>query len=283
MELLTNRVNRVYFDGESGWSVSASWTQDGVAKGALAVAETETGSGLFSAAIPYMSTESTVSVTWNFSVPASGAHTRVDNYQVVTPYLTLREVKEIVDDISDEEAIKLEAGVRLIINAHCGQSFGRSVKSLTVYGNSRNHLALPERLIAPSTINGRVPGGVYVKHGYFLYGSLGGFAIGSHGWNEEKLDFPITHPYARHLTGERRYEITGVWGFESVPEAIREAARLLVNDYACGDASYRDRYLSSITASDWQLSFSSGAYAQTGNVRADQLLSSYVRPRWAVV
>lgn len=79
------------------------------------------------------------------------------------------------------------------------------------------------------------------------------------------------------------FEITGDWGYKSVPAAIKEAARLLVNDYACSEAAYRDRYLESIKAADWRLQFSSRAWESTGNARADFLLSDYVILDWAVI
>lgn len=79
------------------------------------------------------------------------------------------------------------------------------------------------------------------------------------------------------------FEITGDWGYKTVPANVKEAARLLVNDYACSEAAYRDRYLESIKAADWRLQFSSRAWESTGNARADQLLDEYVLLDWAVI
>lgn len=79
------------------------------------------------------------------------------------------------------------------------------------------------------------------------------------------------------------FTIKGVWGYERVPEAVKEAAKLLVNDYACSEALYRDRYLESIKAADWRLQFSSRAWEYTGNARADLLLSEFVLLDWAVI
>src|SRR6478609_4235924 len=78
------------------------------------------------------------------------------------------------------------------------------------------------------------------------------------------------------------FDITGDWGYKTVPAPVKEAARLLINDYACQEAIYRDRYLESIKAADWRLQFSSRAWEATGNARADQLLSEYVILDWAV-
>lgn len=79
------------------------------------------------------------------------------------------------------------------------------------------------------------------------------------------------------------FEITGDWGYKTVPANVKEAAKLLVNDYACMESAYRDRYLKSIRAADWRLEFSSQAWSSTGNARADLLLDEYVLLDWAVV
>jgi hypothetical protein len=79
------------------------------------------------------------------------------------------------------------------------------------------------------------------------------------------------------------FDITGDWGYVSVPEPVRAAAKLLINDYACAEQAFRDRYLESMKAADWRLQFNSRAWESTGNVRADQLLSEFVMMDWAVV
>lgn len=79
------------------------------------------------------------------------------------------------------------------------------------------------------------------------------------------------------------FAIRGDWGYKTIPANVKEAARLLVNDYACSEAAYRDRYLESITSADWRLQFSTRSWDSTGNVRADQLLDEYVLLDWAVV
>jgi len=79
------------------------------------------------------------------------------------------------------------------------------------------------------------------------------------------------------------FAITGDWGYKQVPAAVKEAAKLLVNDYACGEALWRDRYLKSIYSADWRIEFSSRSWESTGNVRADQLLSEYVMMDWIAI
>lgn len=92
--------------------------------------------------------------------------------------------------------------------------------------------------------------------------------------------------HSGNATGWKRnypFIIRGDWGYETVPAAVKEAARLLVNDYACSEALYRDRYLESIKAADWRLQFSSRAWDSTGNARVDHLLSEFVLTDMAVI
>jgi hypothetical protein len=83
---------------------------------------------------------------------------------------------------------------------------------------------------------------------------------------------------------EAQYNISGQWGWNSVPAAVQEAAALLAHDYACADVLYRDRYLTSMTAADWRIQFNAGAFSDTGNVRANQLLEEYViKNNWVAI
>lgn len=213
---------------------------------------------------------------------------------VVTPVLELHEVKAILgDDATDDEVRSVEAAVRHVINAHTGQTFGYSEKTIVVPGTGDRSLRLPERLISFTVLE--TPEATY---------NTAGFSIASDGWYlrlyqsslltikqmppEFSLDRGpvIQTPYTSYWSNfsrSRTFSITGKWGYESVPAQVKEAARLLVNDYACSEALYRDRYLESIKAADWRLQFSSQAWDYTGNVRADQLLADYVLLNWAVV
>lgn len=94
---------------------------------------------------------------------------------------------------------------------------------------------------------------------------------------------PGSSGHATPWKNDYPFEITGNWGYKTIPANVKEAAKILVNDYACGEIAYRDRYLESIKAADWRLQFSSRAWEYTGNVRADQLLAEYVLLDWAVI
>lgn len=291
---------------------SATYSIDGgVTQSTLSLTN---GTQKSTATLPYFDSEADVQVTWNFSIPGSGSFSHVDYYNVVTPYLTIAGVKKIYPEATDDEAVELEAAVRHIINAHCGQSFGYAVKTLTVEGHGESALRLPQRLIeliSLSTLTGvlNVHRSIVVSDGWFLkkgwtdnvsvltttdeYFTAADIDVdintlpGEAGYEKPDHGYVIVPPSVAGLSTPWRddypFTITGKWGYLSVPQPVVEAAKLLVNDYACSEIAYRDRYLEVVKAADWQLEFNTRAWDSTGNVRADQLLDEYVLLDWAVI
>lgn len=251
-----------------------------------------TSNGVASVKLPYQPNDATVRLEWSFTVGGSGTYTESDTYSVVTPVLSLSEVKDIIEDESNEEATRVEKAVRHIINAHTGQSFGKYVGPISVTGSGEANLRMPRRLISFSTINGNsywnpmlsLRGGGWFLQSKHIYAPS--VRADFDGWHYSN-SAPIVAPPSKTVTTflkNAEYVIDGVWGWEEVPDAVREAAKLLVNDYACGDSLYRDRFLTSMTAADWRIQFHDGAFSNTGNVRANQLLAEYVLRRgWVVI
>lgn len=290
MEIFRNTLPVVKFEHPSPGNTavtSVSWAIGDTSGTASPVA----GSGYTTAALPFQQYDGQMAVTWNFIITSSGSYSITQYYDVVTPLISISQVSSIVDDEewTNDDYIGLESNVRNIIQSHTGQKFGMFSGTKTVYGQGQSSLSLPERLIDLTSITG------------YPYPSL--LLIRGDGWYletkdigipEVRADFdgfnlaevPIVAPYSqslRNFNQNQAYNITGKWGWNSVPQGVYEAAKLLVNDYA-GDTLYRDRYLVSMTAADWRIQFTNGAFAKTGNVRADQLLSPYVLKRgWAVL
>lgn len=237
--------------------------------------------------------EGDIKVTWEFSINDVDVE-KVDQFSVVTPYLSISEIKDILgEDATDDEAREAEAGVRHIINAHCGQTFGKFVGKRSITGSGDTNLRMPQRLISYSTINGNAywndilalrGGGWFLSRKHVYAPSI---RADFDGWHQDPNSGVITAPYSRAygtFQEHFEYEIDGIWGWESVPEPVKAAAKLLVNDYACGDSLYRDRFLTSMTAADWRIQFHEGAFSNTGNVRANQLLAEFVLRRgWVVI
>lgn len=211
--------------------------------------------------------------------------------EVVTPILTKREIREVWDTATDKEVLEIEKAVRHVIQAYTGQTYGMFVGTLPVRGEGNIALRTPRRLIELISVDGRSassnftvdPEGHIVRH--YPWG-VPPVKADYHGLHMQRGGI-IHNPNNVKLTrwnAEKTFNLTGRWGYEYVPEPVKQAAKLLVNDYACGDSQYRDRYLVSMAAADWKLQFHSMAYTKTGNARADQLLSEYVVTRgWGVI
>lgn len=318
MELWKETINKVYLEGDSGWTPTATYAKDGVAAGSLSPTWNTTDLR-FEATLPYILDECTVTVTWTFSVPGTGSIVKTDSYEIITPLLTKREIRKVWEDSTDDEVFEIEAAVRHIIQAHTGQVFGKRNKSVIVPGAGESALALPERLISISGIKtlsavlnpsalAIIADGWYLKKRF--YDALSDIPNDSVYWNGEGYydypDFPEEAPHGLGHTPDRfghgpiiaapggrgganwkddyPFTITGLWGYSAVPNPVKEAAKLLINDYACSEQMYRDRYLDSIKSADWRLQYNDKAFLHTGNVRADQLLSDFVMKRgWALI
>lgn len=273
---------------------------------ATAVQDTEGDLTTYSFTLPFylVQYDRNLRVRWQFSYTESSETYEYDEFtelEVVTPILTPVEIRAVLDDpansytATDDEVERIERAVRYVIQAHTGQSFGKFTGVQSVTGSGDTFLRMPQRLIKLTSVNGNASwvGALALRGGgWYLRSRVWGLPsvrADYDGWHENPYTSQVplvapysdyTHPFLEHV----EYEIDGIWGWNSVPQAVKEAAKLLVNDYACADANYRDRFLTSMTAADWRIQFHEGAFSNTGNVRANQLLSEYVLRRgWAVI
>jgi len=253
--------------------------------------------GSYSVVVPYyfVETYGSFNIQWTFDyLDAAATYTfsRSTTVEVVTPFLSITEVKAILgNETTDSEAISAERAVRLIICSHTGQDFSMKHRVYHVRGRDNNSLELPDKLITIDSVNG-VPGLPYdyylSRDGWFIIGGIWNVPdIKSDYYGLHLINGAIHNP--NHIRRQKfsegiQYAISGFWGWKDVPESVKEAAKLLLADYSCEDSTYRDRYLDAVSAVDWRIQFNAAAFSQTGNVRADQLLSNYILKRgWAAI
>lgn len=265
--------------------------------------EVEATNKVLSIELPYAAThkEGAVEIKYVFEVEGV-TYSNYYNVNVVTPYIELHEIKEILgDSTTDKESFAAEAAARNIINAHTGQEFGFFEGTIQVVSNYDEALPLPRRLIEPTKI---VAGSVTIfdvntPTSYLNYLGENQFVTTGSGWflkrpiwanslvvGDVYSSDPIEPPRytgIRKFDNDITYTITGKFGYESVPEPVHQAAVILTEQYACSDKEYRDQYLESMKSADWRISFNSGAYRRTGNARADKLLSPFVVNRAKVI
>lgn len=235
-------------------------------------------------------------VHWRFDYIENGETYQFEDttlIHVVTPLLTVAEVKAIVPELDDEAARIVESQIRHIIETITGVNFGYYVGSLQVTGHGESLLRLPRRLIDFTNI----------ESDEYIYNTAA-YSLANDGWYlkqnsaslltikemppEWSLDVGpvIKSPYMGYWLGFKPnaiYNITGRWGFSTVPVDVKLAARLLVEEYACPEVAYRDKMLKSIKTGDWSMQMSSVSWETTGHVRADQLIARYVLFDWALI
>lgn len=219
---------------------------------------------------------------------------RVTPIEVVTPILSAAEIRAIDPYVfaQDADVVTIERAVRHVIQAYTGQEFGHFIGTRTATGSGSAALFLPQRLLELIEFNGSVANPIQFQIGseghtlrYLPWGvpPVKADAYGLHMHTGGVIHNP-NNVRLQQFDSSAFFTIKGRWGWEDIPAAVKEAAKLLVNDYACADSQYRDRYLVSMTAADWRIQFNSGAYLRTGNVRADQLLADYVVTRgWGII
>jgi hypothetical protein len=227
-----------------------------------------------------------VIVEWTYTVEGQ-EYKRLDSFTVVTPLFTQAELNAYDTQFSaltSNQVIILERFVRMIIEAYTGQSFGQERGKQVLFGNGTSVLQSPKRIISLdgsfSSSAYKIVGGGYgveVWRGVIPTGSIIGNLDGG----------PIYDPYPYSGGGSFRnnfrYEVSGVFGWPSVPEEVKQAALILAGEFSCNEATWRDRYIKSIRAADWRFDFNSQAFSGTGSVSADALLSKYIVSRMAVI
>lgn len=227
-------------------------------------------------------------VKWEFEIGGIPV-AQEEHYEVVVPLVGISRIREelfLGPDITDADLVLAERRVRRIIEDTCGQKFSLRKDTLTVRANREPYLSLPERLFTLESAN---------SSGFPLNTAM--VQMQSDGWMLYKVNaYPagiiyspkhvIDDPYsaaANIWRSDSWVTITGYWGWEKVPAAVEEAALVLIEDRLCPEATYRDKYLETMTAADWRIQLNPEAYRGTGNAVADMLLRNYTVHAMAVI
>lgn len=82
--------------------------------------------------------------------------------------------------------------------------------------------------------------------------------------------------YSGTFKKDFRYVVEGVFGWYYVPDNVREACKILMQQYFEKDRAWKDKYVKNISTFDWKFEFMEDAHRGTGNLYADQLLAPYI-------
>ena len=236
---------------------------------------------------------------WQYQIEME-INQHISYVSVVTPYV---EIAEIIQDLnlgldqSDpnyktyHELIMAEKYARKVIETYCGQSFYLYDDIQVAYGANTDILPLPFKLsqlhelymddyLLVDNINN------INNWGYVPMISETGFGIrvdmSSAFDNTMYIANGLIPPAVNDMSYKgifkngSRYKIQGKFGWEDVPENVKEAATILIKDYFSNDATWRNKYVKSISAFDWNFEYLGDSFKGTGNVYVDQLLQPYV-------
>lgn len=229
-------------------------------------------------------------VVWNFAIDTV-ASTKTDYLDVVVPLVeigTARDELEIPANITDEKIALTERRVRRVIESVTSQVFAPVTDTLLATELPGGDVRLPQRLISMTSIGGTSQGLYYVL-------ADGGWALAiayprkrdsfrASGVEPYNGPVPIADPFAKYRApAYTKIEVTGVWGYERVPQDVEEAALILMEQHLCPESLYAERFIKSMTAADMRFEFNVGAYVGTGNVVADRILVKYTPHVMAVI
>lgn len=74
------------------------------------------------------------------------------------------------------------------------------------------------------------------------------------------------------------YTVYGEWGWAVVPQDIKNATRLLINDLKCNNLAYVNKYITEYQTDQFRVKYSDIATEGTGNLIVDKILQAYAIP-----
>lgn len=234
----------------------------------------------------------------------------VDTLTIMRPYVDPNLLAQTEEDI--EEAKLYEAVARAIINSITG-GFLYERQTVETVGLGNDYLAVPFRLnkivrvyendvivydtepVDPETWKN-------VKEYYITpdRGSISVVVPNTGGFNRQQSK-PVEYPkgasdsftlyntndspnFMQSVTGSPMfpkgwdYVVEVETGWPIIPQDIKQATQLIVNDLRCNNIPYINSYIKDYKSDQFTLSFDPGVFRDTGNRIADKILSAYVRP-----
>jgi len=238
--------------------------------------------GRYQTRLPYAMTkfDGPLKSFWRYSIDGE-IDIAEEDIEIVTPYVSLDEITAAypaLESKSYEDLREMERRVRLIINEITGQTFGARQQTVNATVGPDGSFNLGQRLwhVHYYTVNGQS-------------GDIGDLQLFNDGWVGKVVTFPTGYHHIKsdvwYTRGSKATTVVlhGNFGWPSVPNDINVAAKLLIGDYFCNDAIYRQKGIQAVRAADWRLDFHDSAFAGTGNLDVDRLLSKYAAFNMVVI
>jgi hypothetical protein len=232
-----------------------------------------TGKYTYSLPSSYLLEEGALDVEWTYTLN-SQSYTYAEKYYIVTPYIDWDTFAIKFDQYNQtySDYLKAEALARHIIEGYCGQKFGKFTETVTIDGTGDDALYLGNRLLAINEINYYDQDTLTVYDDYTWETAADGWIIRR---RNEYRPISVTEEYSPRFKRNNIYLIEGIWGWESIPPAVSQAAEILVSSYVCPDVTYRNKYIDNIKSGEWRIQYHEFAWRGTGDANVDLLLKEY--------
>lgn len=267
----------------------------------LTATKLETDGGTYQIVIPieYCRRNRKFKIVWSYTINGISA-SHIYYTDVVTPYANMADVWEDLNfgtDSSDpnyktyHEVQMAEKYARKLIETFTAQFFYLYDDTQIVYGYGSDILPLPFRVhelhelyendvLLIDNIN-EVNNWLYtpiISESRFGIRVNRTQMIDNTVYTANGLVPPTIYDldYRGAFKKDARYTVQGRFGWSSVPDNVEEACIILIKQFFEKDTAWRNKYVKSISAFDWQFEYMEDAHRGTGNLYADQLLLPYV-------
>ena len=225
----------------------------------------------------------------DFTYSISGTeYTQSQYFNVYTPYIDWDDFLFMNPDLSGFELKfdEYEKRARSIIDTYCGQGFAYYPnKSMTIdgYNHEKLHLPLPISTLRKVTMNSG-DSDSEVIHDY-SDSSLNNIEKTRQPFNFEasyylRFKANIVQTNTSRIMGKTfknhsDYKIEGDFGWQYIPDNIKQAASLLISDLINDDSEYRRHGIYEVDMDILKFRTKDNFYETTGNIEADVLLMDY--------
>jgi hypothetical protein len=238
-------------------------------------------------------TQRVLKVVWTYAVDGIN-FSKESFYRVSGVYASVSDIMDFLgfgtipsqlNYQSPEKIAYAEKIARTIIDGYTGQTFFNYYGSQETFGKGSDACEMVERVLSIDKVweNDQLVIDNTVTPVYNTFGfkveitpTGKGIRIVNQGWDvryDNQVDPTILY-YGR-FRDNTRYRFEGMIGYKYVPEDIKIAAMLLVNDILANDFNWRNKYLKKVNLSEISFEMAGGAFNGTGNLTVDNILDQY--------
>ena len=173
--------------------------------------------------------------------------------------------------LTEQNAIEYERVARFIIDSKVGE-FRRYRKTINAVGLGLDYLPIRDRITKIYSLKENSE--TVDPTTYSISNDQTSIVTVEEDRLESKPVWRNRYSYAS-FTEDFDYEIDGDFGWQTIPSKIQEACILLMQDIACGNNKYINKYIQKYSTDGYSIEFAKFAFSTTGNKIVDDILARY--------